>query len=128
MLALGPYRFSLNTSSYKTLKRSTEYRWSQIERIGDEPLLQALGKGHDRIDLDGIIYPHFRGGLGQINSMRESAKKQEPLMLINGLGEVLGAFVITKVEETQSTFLPDGTARKIEFRLSIESYGKHLSN
>lgn len=120
MLALGPYRFSLNTSAYKTLKRSTEYRWSKVERIGDIPLLHALGKGSDTIDLDGVIYPHFRGGLNQIKGMREN--QQKPLLLINGLGEVLGHFVITRIEELQSNFLSDGTARKIEFRLSLERY------
>ncbi len=126
MLALGPYRFSLNTGAYQSLKRSSEYRWPSIERIGQEPLLQAIGPGSDRIDLDGVIYPHFRGGLGQINAMRDSASKQEPLMLINGLGEVLGRFVITQIEETQNTFLPDGMPRKIEFRLSLERYGEDL--
>ena len=124
MLALGPYRFSLNTSAYQTLKRSSEYRWPSIERIGQEPLLQAVGQGCDRIDLDGVIYPHFRGGLGQINAMRDSAQRQEPLMLINGQGNVLGRFVITQIEESQNTFLADGAPRKIEFRLSLERYGE----
>lgn len=124
MLALGPYRFSLNTSAYQSLKHSSEYRWPSTPRIGKEPLLQAVGQCSDRIDLDGVIYPHFRGGLGQINAMRDSASKQEPLMLINGLGEVLGRFVITQIEETQNTFLPDGVPRKIEFRLSLERYGE----
>jgi phage protein U len=126
MLALGPYRFSLNTSAYQSLKRSHEYRWPSIERIGQEPLLQAIGQGSDRIDLDGVIYPHFRGGLGQINAMRDSAQRQEPLMLINGQGNVLGRFVITQIEETQNTFLADGIPRKIEFRLSLERYGEDL--
>ena len=124
MLALGPYRFSLNTSAYQSLKRSSEYRWPSIERIGKEPLLQAIGPGYDRIDLDGVIYPHFRGGLGQINAMRDSAAKQEPLMLVNGQGNVLGRFVITQIEESQNTFLADGTPRKIEFRMSLERYGE----
>lgn len=124
MLALGPYRFSLNTSAYQSLKRSSEYRWPSIERIGKEPLLQAIGPGCDRIDLDGVIYPHFRGGLGQINAMRDSAQRQEPLMLINGQGNVLGRFVITQIEESQNTFLADGAPRKIEFRLSLDRYGE----
>jgi len=124
MLALGPYRFSLNTSAYQSLKRSSEYRWPSIERIGKEPLRQAIGPGCDRIDLDGVIYPHFRGGLGQINAMRDSAAKQEPLILINGQGNVLGRFVITQIEESQNTFLADGAPRKIEFRLSLERYGE----
>jgi len=124
MLALGPYRFSLNTSAYQSLKRSSEYRWPSTPRIGKEPLLQAIGPGCDHIDLDGVIYPHFRGGLGQINAMRDSAQRQEPLMLINGQGNVLGRFVITQIEESQNTFLADGTPRKIEFRLSLERYGE----
>lgn len=124
MLALGPYRFSLNTSAYQSLKRSSEYRWPSTPRIGKEPLLQAIGPGCDHIELDGVIYPHFRGGLGQINAMRDSAQRQEPLMLINGQGNVLGRFVITQIEESQNTFLADGAPRKIEFRLSLERYGE----
>ncbi|SPM44725.1 Uncharacterised protein [Orientia tsutsugamushi] len=124
MIALGPYRFSLNTSAYQSLKRSSEYRWPSIERIGKEPLLQAIGAGCDRIDLDGVIYPHFRGCFGQINAMRDSAQKQKHLMLINGQGNVLGCFVITQIEESQNTFLADCAPRKIEFRLSLERYGE----
>ena len=45
-------------------------------------------------------------------------------MLINGQGNVLGRFVITQIEESQNTFLADGTPRKIEFRLSLERYGE----
>lgn len=36
--------------------------------------------------------------------MRDSAQRQEPLMLINGQGNVLGRFVITQIEESQNTF------------------------
>ncbi|WP_353285514.1 phage tail protein [Wolbachia endosymbiont (group A) of Andrena helvola] len=53
--------------------------------------------------------------------MRNSSK---PLLLIDGQGNILGHFVIVKIEETQKYFFPNGEPRKTEFHLSL----KHYSN
>jgi uncharacterized protein len=124
MLALGIYRFALNTATYQSFKRNNEYRWPAVERIGKEPLLQSIGAGAERIDLEGIIYPHFRGGLEQINIMRNFLAQRKPHLLIDGKGYILGYFVITHIEETQTTFLADGTPKKVEFRISLARYGE----
>jgi uncharacterized protein len=123
MLALGIYRFALNTAAYQSFKRNNEYRWPVVERIGQEPLLQSIGIGAEHIDLEGVIYPHFRGGFAQIEAMRISAASQEPLFLIDGRGYVLGRYVITHIEEVQNIFLQDGSPRRIEFRLNLARYG-----
>ncbi len=115
MLSLGPYRFSLTEQGFT---RRNEYRWPALERIGEKPLLQSIGPGEDIIELAGVIYS---GGLEQINNMRNSEK---PFLLIDGQGNILGNFVIVKIEETQKYFFPNGEPRKIEFHLSL----KHYSN
>lgn len=123
MMALGPYRFELATAAYQSLIRSTVYRWESQERIGRHPALQFIGEGHTNVDLDGVIYPSFAGGLGQIDLMRAIAGFGTPLMLIGGTGRVFGSFAILSVDETQTYFHADGTARKLEFAISLQSYG-----
>lgn len=124
MMGLGPYRFSLNTSAYQQLRRSIEYRWQGQDRLQNDVAMQYVGLGKEEIELEGIIYPHFRGGLDQVRDMQEAANKGEPLLLIDGLGQVWGRWVITRIEETQDTFLKAGVPRKISFRMAITRYGE----
>ena len=124
MLALGDYRFSVGTASYSQLRRVSEWRWSSQDRVGQEPLQQYVGPGQDSITLNGVIYPHYRGGLGQIAAMRSEAGKGVALLLVDGLGNIHGKWVITRIEENQSYPLSDGLPQKIEFRLAIKAYGE----
>ena len=56
--------------------------------------------------------------------MRAEAGKGQPLMLVDGQGEVWQQWVITRVEETRRVFFADGTPRKIKFRLDLRRYGE----
>lgn len=123
MMGLGPYRFSLNTAAYQSLERMDEYRWQSQDRIGRHPAMQYIGAGHTTVTLDGVIYPHFRGGLGQIQAMRGAAILGTPLVLVSGGGRIFGFFVILSVEETQTVFLANGAPRKQEFAITLKSYG-----
>jgi len=124
MMALGDYRFSINTSAYQNLSRAKEYRWKSQERIQNDPALQYVGPGEEKIDLDGVIYPHYRGGLGQVDTMKRSADWGEPLLLVDGRGFVHGSWVIMSVEETHEVFLQNGVPRKISFSLSLKKYSE----
>ena len=124
MLALGPYRFQLNTAAYQSLQRSTLYRWPQQERLGREPASQYVGPGTDTMTLEGVIYTAFRGGLGQPEAMRELAASGSPHLLVDGQGVVHGKWTLTQVDETQSTFLAGGVPRKQTFTLTLQKYGK----
>lgn len=129
MLALGDYRFGINTAAHKTLQRSSQYRWKGQERTGRKPALQYLGPDADRISLDGEILPHFRGGLGQIHAMREQAGKGQPLILTDSDGSVWGKWCILSIEETWSDLTQEGKPRRIGFSLSLQEYGDdHLDN
>ncbi|MBF0304199.1 MAG: phage tail protein [Alphaproteobacteria bacterium] len=122
MMALGGYRFGIGTAAYQTMRRAAEYRWSEQKRIGRRSAMQYVGPGVETIDFDGVIHPHFRGGLGQIDAMRREASSGEPLMLVSGSGYGLGRWVIVSIEQTDTVFLPGGAPRKVEFRLSLRSY------
>jgi len=123
MMALGGYRFSLPTAAYDSLARTHRWRWGKQERIGRPPAFQFLGRGEETIQLQGRIYPYFKGGLGQIRAMRAEADKAVPLMLVDGLGAIWGKYVISELEETQRYFDKQGIPRRQDFSLKLLNYG-----
>ena len=122
MLQLGDFQFSVSTAAYQTLKRSTEYRWAAQTRIGTHDALQTTGYGPDSITLPGVIYPEHRGGIGQLNTLRAIADRREPLLLASGLGDILGDWVIERIDEDQSTFANRGVPKKQKFTIKIRQH------
>ncbi|QJT94820.1 phage tail protein [Wolbachia endosymbiont of Diaphorina citri] len=114
MLSLGPYKFAPTS-----LKYNRENRWSTIECIENIPLLQNIGQGIENIDLEGTIYPHNLNGLNQLKNMKEA---ENPNVLVDSLGNILGQFVITRFEEKLTSFFPCGLPKKVEFNLSLRRY------
>lgn len=124
LMKLGGYSFSVSTAAYGELSRTQEYRWRRQDRVGRTPARQWLGPGDDTIELRGTIYPTYRGGLGQLDSMREEGGTGKPLRLVGGDGRVFGLWVILRIRETGTAHLPGGAPRKIDFRLSLAFYGE----
>ncbi len=114
MLSLGPYKFTPIS-----LKYSKENRWSVIECIDKMPSLQNIGRGVENVDIEGVIYLNILNRVNQLKNMKEAEK---PHILVDSLGNILGQFVITRLEEKQMYFLPSGLPRKVEFSLSLKSY------
>ena len=124
LMALGDYRFSIDTAAYDELERATEYRWARQDRLGRAPARQYLGPGDDTIRLRGTILATYRGGLGQLDAMRAEAARGEPLRLVGGTGTVFGLWVVQRIRETGSVFLEGGAPRRIEFELELAFYGE----
>ncbi|MCA3456479.1 MAG: phage tail protein [Rhodobacter sp.] len=122
-MALGTFRFGVNRASYQMFTRDAAYRWAKQDRLGRDPALQYLGPDAEEITLEGVIYPHFKGGLRQMELMRAVARQGVPMMLVDGLGFVWQRWVITRVSETKSLFLADGAPRRIEFNVTLRAYG-----
>lgn len=122
MLQLGEYQFSIDTAAYQTLTRQSEYRWARQGRVGTHDALQFVGFGPDTIEIDGAIYPSFRGGLGQIDLLRAMAEQKRPYSLVSGAGKFMGLWVIESIGEGQTVFLPGGIPQKQEFRMRLGRY------
>jgi phage protein U len=122
MMQLGGYQFSIDNAAYQRFFRSSESRWAAIERVGKNDALQFTGLGADTISLQGVIYPHFRGGLGQVDKMRRTAEVGIPLPLIAGTGKVLGVWVLTRVGEGQRAFAEQGAPLRQDFSISMRRY------
>ncbi len=125
MMMLGAYPFMLDTAAYQQLKRSSGYRWKQLDRVGRKPAQQYLGPGADQITLSGEILPHWKGGPYQVDAMRAQAARGKPLVLLEGYGGlVLGSWVILKIDETRSELLGNGSPRVIKFSMTLKEYGE----
>jgi len=124
MMALGDYRYSLPSATYKSLERVHNWRWASKERLGRVPAQEYLGPGEETISMEGTIYPYFKGGLGQINLMREEAGKGEPLTLVDGLGFVWGEYCIKRISERQQHLDANGIPRRQDFSITLIAYGE----
>jgi phage protein U len=122
MMALGSYRFAVTNGGFDKISRNTAWRWPALERIGQAPALQYVGPGEDKVTINGVIFPHFRGGLGQVAAMRAQAGRGSPLALVTGYGEYWGDFVILSIHETRDVLMADSAPRKIEFEIELQRY------
>lgn len=123
LLNLGDFQFSMDTAAFEELQRSSAYIWAELPRIGMNPALQFTGVEAEVITLTGKIYPHFRGGLGQIDAMRTEAAKGKPLLMVDGLGSIKGFWCITRVEEGRRHMWVSGAPRLQEFTVEVKYYG-----
>jgi len=123
MMALGSLRFSMDTASYEDLRRSSSWRWAALPRLARVDAMQQTGRECEHIDLQGVIYPHYKGSLTFTDDVRAAGNAGAPLTLSDGRGNVYGLWIIEQLEVTHSVLFADGTPRKIEFRLGLTEYG-----
>lgn len=121
LMNLGTYEFEVNTAAYQALRRNSDYRWPMQNRLTKAPVRQFVGQGDDKITLSGRIYTAFKGGLGQLDQMRETAKQAQPLNMVDGTGKVYGKWVILKITENQSQLIAGGAPRRIDFSIELGS-------
>jgi phage protein U len=121
MLALGPFRFSIDTAAYGSSMQVDTFDWREQGQIGSRPALQFTGFDQTR-DLSGVIYPHHRGGFGQIERMRRLGLASLPLPLMSGDGRLLGVWVILSVTEEQAIFDRSGSPKRQDFTVRLRRF------
>ncbi|WP_067519542.1 phage tail protein [Endozoicomonas ascidiicola] len=122
-LALGAYRFGTTTAALQEMDETSEWRWADKEVIQGKPRSDYIGPGLDSLELPGVIYPHFRGGLGQVEAMKAEADKGSPLRLVLGTGQDMGLWTIRRITQRKTVLQQQGVPLKIDFRISLKQYG-----
>jgi len=125
---IQPYFFNLDTAAFDELSRSSEFRWASQERLSRRPAQQAIGMGEEKLTLKGTIYPGFKGGLKQLDTLRTIGARLQPLTLTTGYGEVIGTWCLKTIAEEQGAFLHGGIPRKQGFTLEFGRYGDDMQN
>lgn len=129
MMQLGLFQFSVNTAAYTELTRSDEYKWAEIQRINNAPLLQYTGRSAKKMELRGVIFPQYLSGRNQLTYIRLQAELAVPLVLVSGslgLDNLFGRWVVESITEDASVFLSDGTPRRQGWRVTLKQYDDGL--
>ena len=124
-MIFGDFQFNLKALSPNSVTRTTDYNWSDSERIGDIPNLQNLGISRDQIEIEGVFYTKLSGR--SIDDIRNSSLVKNANNLITDNGEILGKFVIVSIKENQSYFDTNGKPQKIEFTLVLKRSPEQVS-
>ncbi|HCB0074915.1 phage tail protein [Klebsiella variicola] len=127
MLALGMFVFMRQTLPHQMLQRDAEYRWPSNSRVGKRDAFQFLGPGEEKIILAGTLYPELTGGKLTMTAIRLMADQGRAWPLLDGTGTIYGMYVINNISETGSLFFADGTARKIDFTLTLTRVDESLA-
>jgi phage protein U len=121
MMILGMFVFSINTTAFDNLKRSTAWRHASTPRIGARAAHQFLGVDEETITIAGITYMEIAAtGRVSLEALEAMANTGKRYTLIGGDFKIYGDYVIESLETTRTEFFPDGAARKIEFSLQLK--------
>ncbi|HCR3029592.1 TPA: phage tail protein [Escherichia coli] len=120
LMVLGLFVFERRTLPYQSMQYSKDYRWASNDRIGKTPAYQFLGEGETSRTLSGVLYPEITGGRLSLTAIEVMANEGRAWPLIDGLGVILGMYVIEKITHTHTELFNDGAARKIEFSMSLK--------
>jgi phage protein U len=123
VIALGTHKFATTTAAFAELTRATEYKWQEQARIANDPVLQFTGYGVETLTLPLSI----GGGIGTADSLsqlRGDADRATVFPLCDSKGAFHGKWVIKSIAETQKFFAPDGSARKIDFSITLNRYSR----
>lgn len=123
MMRLGEFGFGIDTASFSRIQTSTKAKWASVDRIGINPARQFVGWDQTK-SIQGVVYPFWRGGRGQIPRMREMVKAGRPLLLVDGLGGVHGYWCLEGLTDGEQHFGPGAVAMKWDFTLDLSYYGE----
>ena len=128
MMVLGRFIFSLDTAAFQSKSRKTQYRWSASQGLPHSQLSQYIGQDVDTLTLQGVIYPRFKGGLTQLDALRREAEKGQPLLLVQGNGQVLGQWLVLSITDNQQHFDAMGLPSRMAFSLQLRAFNQDKLN
>jgi phage protein U len=120
LMALGQFVFHLPTLAYHELRRASEWRHPGNSRVGAREALQFIGPGEDTITLAGVLVPEIAGLATSLTTLRAMADAGDTYALVDGIGRILGAWVITHIDEGHTALTPEGLPRRIEFTIALK--------
>ncbi|MBS9436781.1 phage tail protein [Photorhabdus noenieputensis] len=126
MAALGLFVFMLKTTPYQSMQYNQSWRHAFNSRIGVRPAWQFLGPDNDTMTLSGSLYPEITGGRLSLTVLQVMADSGKAWSFIDGSGTVYGMFVIQSIDQTKTEFMSNGSARKIDFTLTLKRVDSSL--
>lgn len=121
MMSLDQFVFALATAPYTELQRQRSWKHRTSSRVGARDASQFTGAGDDIVTLNGMVAPD--NGIGtraSLDKLATMADEGDAYVLVDGVGNVHGAFIIEGLNETATYHTKEGVPRKIEFNLTLK--------
>lgn len=120
LMALGQFVFEIPNLTYHELQRSTAWRHASNSRVGAREATQYIGQGEDTFTLTGTLAPEVAGRADSLQTLRAMGDAGLAYAMVSGTGRVMGAWIITSLQEGGSAFTQDGLARRTDFTLQLK--------
>jgi len=120
MMTIGYFVFNLHTTPYQSQEHRRAWRHASNSRVGQRPGSQFIGPDDEFITLAGSLYPEVTGGRVSLDLLVQMADTGKGYPVIEGTGVMHGLFVIEDMATTRTEFFSDGSARRIDFTLSLK--------
>lgn len=137
MMNWGGIKFVHTGLTFDQASRSEVFNWATIERMGVKrrPAKQFVGPGDDTLTLSGVIFTLYNPGGGaqvigtnQLEQLRKKGSEGSPAILMDGVGNIKGKYILTKIDSVQTNFHRAGIHLKETYTLSFERYGDDGEN
>ena len=120
-MSLDQFVYALAKAPYRELQRQRNWKHRTSSRVGVRDASQFTGAGADTITLNGLLAPE--NGIGEVASLDKLAMmgdSGDAYVLVDGIGNVYGAFIIDTLNETATYHTREGIPRKVEFSLTLK--------
>ena len=119
LLAIGMFPFSIPTIVHDELKRRSSWIHATSQRVGARDATQFVGVGAETLSIGGVAHAELSDGRASLDELRDMASSGNAWSVVDGAGQVYGAFVIQGIDEGLKELGPDGRPRKIEFSIDL---------
>jgi len=120
LMSLGLFVFGMDTVPYQALRHALEWRHGKSERHQARAASQYLGPGAETINISGLLVPEVAGSYAAFDRLVEMGDTGEDYPLMDGLGRVLGHFILVKFDRDHLTVMGGGIPRQVGFSLDLE--------
>jgi len=120
LMSLGMFVFGMDTLPYQSLLHSMEWRHGEQERHHARPAMQFNGPGPETITITGLLVPEVAGDNGSFETLQAMGDTGDDQPLMDGLGRILGHFVILRIEQEHRTILAGGLPRQKGFAIELK--------
>lgn len=119
LMMIGPVKFQLVPMNVTSIGHGHETAWVEKPVMGTMPPVEWVGEGPETWTMQGKLFPHRFGGLGDLKVLQEARKSGLPQYMMRGDGAMMGWVVIERVSERSSFLDRGGVGRMIDFDLSV---------
>ena len=118
ILSLGSFEFeALNLES---LEQSLDYGVQKQSRINNHAAIFSSSKLAETITLSGLSLPLKKDKNSYLDKLKKMAELRSSYALCGANGKYYGRFIITSINNSQSSFLQGSGFLKQSFSLSLE--------